>query len=160
MNVPDFTYRYYCPESDVSRAEMAVFLERGVHGFTFIPPVVPVNFEDISGHWAQYWIEALRADRITGGCGNNNFCPDASTTRAEMAIFLLRAKHGPDYFPPDVGTSTGFDDVPVDFWAAAWIKQLAVESITSGCSTSNYCPNFPVTRGQMAIFLVRTFNLP
>jgi hypothetical protein len=55
-----------------------------------------------------------------------------------------------------------FEDVPTDHWAAAWIERLAAEGITAGCSTSPllYCPATPVTRDQMAVFLVRTFNLP
>jgi hypothetical protein len=59
-----------------------------------------------------------------------------------------------------VGASTGFSDVPTNYWAAAWIKQLAAEGITAGCSAGIYCPESPVTRAQMAVFLVRTFNLP
>jgi hypothetical protein len=77
-----------------------------------------------------------------------------------MAVFLLRGKYGAGYTPPPVGISTGFADVPVDYWAAAWIKQLAVEGITGGCGSGNYCPDSSVTRGQMSIFIVRTFNLP
>jgi hypothetical protein len=77
-----------------------------------------------------------------------------------MAVFLLRAKHGAGYIPPTVGGSTGFNDVSADYWAAAWIKQLAAEGITGGCGTGIYCPENPVTRAQMAVFLVRTFNLP
>jgi len=160
IGVTGFAYRYYCPDDDVTRAQMAVFLERGIHGSSFNPPVVPITFGDVSGHWAQYWIEALKVDGVTGGCGNNNYCPDASTTRAQMAVFLLRAKYGTGYAPPIVGAGTGFDDVPVDHWAAAWIKQLAVEGITGGCGSGNYCPDNSVTRGQMSIFIVRTFNLP
>ena len=158
--VTDFTYRYYCPGDAVTRAQMAVFLERGIHSSSFTPPVVPITFGDVSGHWAQYWIEALKADGVTGGCSSSSYCPDTSTTRAQMAVFLLRAKYGAGYTPPSVGTSTGFADVPVDQWAAAWIKQLAVEGITSGCGSGNYCPDSSVTRGQMSIFIVRTFNLP
>jgi hypothetical protein len=79
-------------------------------------------------------------------------------SRAEMAIFLLRAEHGSGYTPP---AATGvFTDVPTSYWAAAWIEQLAAEGITGGCGGSNYCPDQPVTRAQMSIFLVRTFNLP
>jgi hypothetical protein len=77
-----------------------------------------------------------------------------------MAIFLLRGEHGSGYTPPDVGASTGFNDVaPTDF-AAAWIKQLAAESITGGCGPSLYCPAGSVTRAEMAVFLVRAFSLP
>jgi S-layer homology domain len=81
-------------------------------------------------------------------------------SRAQMAVFLLRAKNGGSYSPPAVGGSTGFGDVPTDYWAAAWIKQLVTEGITAGCGNGNYCPEAPVTRAQMAVFLVRTFNLP
>ena len=52
-----------------------------------------------------------------------------------------------------------FADVPDDFWAAAWIEQLAAEGITAGCGGGNYCPQAAVTRAQMAVFLVRTFEL-
>jgi hypothetical protein len=77
-----------------------------------------------------------------------------------MAIFLLRARHGSDYIPPKA--SGVFQDVPADYWAADWIEQLTAEGITSGCSVTPklYCPSSPVTRAQMAVFLVRNFNLP
>ncbi|MEX0878929.1 MAG: hypothetical protein WD451_04270 [Thermoanaerobaculia bacterium] len=42
---------------------------------------------------------------------------------------------------------------------ANWIEQLADEMITSGCGGDNECPGNPNTRGQMAVFSVRTFNL-
>jgi len=150
----------YCPDNEVTRAQMAIFLEKGMHDSSFLPPAVPISFGDTTGHWAQYWIEALNNDGITAGCGSGNYCPENSTTRAEMAVFLLRAKYGAGYTPPAVGASTGFSDVPTNYWAAAWIKQLAAEGITGGCGTNLYCPESPVTRAQMAVFLVRTFNLP
>jgi len=150
----------YCPETVVTRSQMAVFLERGMHGSTFNPPVVPITFSDTSGHWAQYWIEALKNDGVTSGCGNGAYCPEIAVTRSQMAVFLLRAEHGAAYTPPAVGAGTGFNDVPADYWAAAWIKQLAAEGITGGCGSGNYCPEVPVTRAQMAVFLVRTFGLP
>jgi hypothetical protein len=77
-----------------------------------------------------------------------------------MAVFLLRAKHGTSYSPPVLVGGTGFGDVDPSHWAAAWIKQLVVEGITTGCGSGTYCPKAPVTRAQMAVFLVRTFNLP
>jgi len=152
----------YCPEDAVTRAQMAVFLERGVHGSDYQPPAVgsSTGFNDVStGYWAAAWIKQLAADGITLGCGNNNYCPEELVTRAQMAIFLLRAKHGAGYTPPAVGGSTGFNDLSTDYWAAAWIKQLAAEAITSGCGSGNYCPDNNVTRAEMAVFLVRTFNL-
>jgi hypothetical protein len=40
-----------------------------------------------------------------------------------------------------------------------WIERLAAEQITGGCGPNAYCPLQPVTRGQMAVFLVKTFHL-
>lgn len=153
----------YCPGSAVTRAQMAVFLERGIHGSSFSPPEVgsSTGFGDVKRtHWASAWIKQLASEGITAGCGNGNYCPEAPVTRAQMAIFLLRAKYGSSYRPPAVGSSTGFGDVRPTYWAAAWIKQLVVEGITAGCGNGNYCPESPVTRDQMAVFLVRTFHLP
>ena len=151
----------YCPESPVTRAQMAVFLEKGVHyPSAFTPPNLVPTFNDTVGHWAEDWIETLRNDGITGGCGPNLYCPEDPVTRAQMAVFLLKSKYGSGYTPPAVGASTGFTDVPTTHWAASWIKQLAAEGIPGGCGTGIYCPESPVTRAQMAVFLVRTFNLP
>ncbi len=153
----------YCPESVVTRAQMAVFLERGIHGSSYTPPAVGAStgFNDVpSNYWSAAWIKQLAADGITTGCGAGNYCPDYPVTRAQMAVFLLKAKYGSFYIPPDVGTSTGFSDVSTNYWVAAWIKELATEGITGGCGTNLYCPESPVTRAQMAVFLVRTFNLP
>ncbi|WKZ38736.1 MAG: S-layer homology domain-containing protein [Anaerolineales bacterium] len=153
----------YCPNSTVTRAQMAIFLLRGIHGSSYTPPAVGdgTGFNDVpTTHSAAAWIKQLAAEGITGGCGNGNYCPNQAVTRAQMAIFLLRAKYGDDYVPPAVGDSSGFNDVPAASSTAPWIKQLAAEGITGGCGGGNYCPNNPVTRAQMAIFLQRTFNLP
>ncbi|MEJ5224922.1 MAG: S-layer homology domain-containing protein [Anaerolineales bacterium] len=153
----------YCPDNQVTRAQMAVFLLRSKYGGAYTPPAVggSTGFGDVStSYWAAAWIKQLAAEAITGGCGGGNYCPESPVTRAQMAVFLLRSKYGGAYTPPAVGGSTGFGDVSTSYWAAAWIKQLAAEGITGGCGGGNYCPESPVTRAQMAIFLIRTFNLP
>ena len=147
----------YCPEAPVTRAGMAVFLERGIYGSNYSPPNVSTQFRDTANHWAQDWIDALVNDGISSGCGDGNFCPDSFVTRAEMAIFLLRSKYGADYVPP-AASGTMFGDVPASHWAAAWIEQLAAEGVTGGCGGNNYCPSGSVNRAQMAVFLVRIFN--
>ncbi|MBK8821818.1 MAG: S-layer homology domain-containing protein [Anaerolineales bacterium] len=153
----------YCPDNSVTRAQMAIFLLKGIHGSSYAPPAVGAStgFGDVAtDYWAAAWIKQLAAEGITGGCGGGNYCPDNVVTRAQMAVFLLKAKNGSSYSPPAVGVSTGFNDVATDAFAAAFIKQLVAEGITAGCGNSNYCPDDSVTRAQMAVFLVRAFNLP
>jgi hypothetical protein len=154
----------YCPDDSVTRDQMAIFLERGMHGSTYTPPAgTGMVFVDVPlSYWAVNWIEKLYTDGITGGCLTSplSYCPANPVTRAQMAIFLLRAKHGASYGPP--AAAGIFADVPTSHWAASWIEQLYAEGITGGCSLSplSYCPEDSVTRAQMAKFLVITFNLP
>jgi len=150
----------YCPEDTVTRSQMAIFLLRSEHGSVYIPPNASGTlFGDVpASYWAADWIEQLAAEGITSGCGVGIYCPETPVTRAQMAVFLLRAKHGSTYTPP---AATGvFTDVPANYWAVAWIEQLAAEGITSGCGSGVYCPDQSVMRAQMAVFLVKTFNLP
>jgi hypothetical protein len=149
----------FCPEDVVTRAQMAVFLERGMNGAAFIPPpATGTIFGDVAASdFAANFIEQLAADGITKGCGDGNYCPGDAATRAQMAVFLLRAMYGADYIPPPaIGI---FNDVGTGDFAANFIEQLAADGITSGCGDGNYCPHDPVTRAQMAVFLVRAFNL-
>ncbi len=153
----------YCPTSPVTRAQMAVFLLKGEHGGSYQPPACSGTiFADVPcpGGPNVNWINQLSAEGITGGCGGGNYCPVSPLTRAQMAVFLLKGKHGGSYQPPAC-SGTVFGDVPcpgapfVD-----WINQLSAEGITVGCGGGNYCPTAATPRQQMATFLVRTFNLP
>ncbi len=150
----------YCPLAPVTRAQMAIFILRGIHGSAYMPPAATgTAFGDVPADaFGAAWIEQFAREGITSGCGGGNYCPDINVNRAQMAIFLLKGEHGSSYVPP---AATGiFPDVPVGSFAADWIEQLAAESITSGCGGGNYCPGYEVTRDQMAVFLVRAFSLP
>ena len=50
--------------------------------------------------FAADWIEELSTLGVTAGCGNGNYCPDATVTRAQMAVFLLKTFNGSSYTPP------------------------------------------------------------
>jgi hypothetical protein len=152
----------YCPDAAATRGQMAVFLLRSIAFPGAASPPAPTGtvFADVPvTHPFAGWIEGLAAAGITGGCGGGNYCPNSPVTRGQMAVFLLRARHGPGFVPPAPAQQT-FGDVPLSHPFAAWIYQLAAEGITGGCGGGNYCPEAAVTRGQMAVFLVRTFNLP
>jgi hypothetical protein len=150
----------YCPSSPVSRAEMAVFIEVGIHGTAYQPPPATGLFGDVppTSPYAP-WIEQFARDGITAGCGNGNYCPNENVTRAQMAVFLLRATH-PARCVYSEATGNVFADVPATYWAAGWIEQFARERITAGCGNGLYCPDSPVRRNQMAVFLVTAFRLP
>lgn len=148
----------YCPEWDIPRADMAIYVERGVHGGSFNPGTPSLTFTDTATHYAKYFIEALRSDGITAGCTPTTFCPGDSITRSQMAVFLLRGKHGSAYVPPP--TTNMWPDVSPTHWAANWMDRLGVEGISSGCGNGLYCPETFVSRAQMAVLVQRTFSLP
>jgi hypothetical protein len=112
------------------------------------------SFADVAtSHPFYAYVEDVLHSGITAGCGDGVYCPDASVTRAQMAVFLLKAEHGPGYPPPPC---TGvFGDVPCPSMFADWVERLAAEGITAGCGGGNYCPGDPVTRAQMAVFLLK-----
>jgi len=105
------------------------------------------------------WVEQLAAEGITTGCGGGNYCPSASVTRAQMAVFLLKTEHGSAYTPPACAGIFGDVACPSPF--ADWIENLYAENVTGGCSASPllYCPGNSNTRGQMAVFISKTFGL-
>lgn len=151
----------YCPESTITRAEMAVFLLIAEHGPGYTPPpATGTVFNDVpAGSFAAAFIEQLAHEGVTTGCGGGSYCPGSPTTRDQMAVFLLLAKEGSSYAPPACSTPT-FNDVPCSSSFAPWVDELARRGVTGGCGGGNYCPSSSVTRGQMAVFLATTFGLP
>ncbi|MBK5268352.1 MAG: SpoIID/LytB domain-containing protein [Acidimicrobiia bacterium] len=117
----------------------------------------PYAFTDIadSVHWEN--INKIAELRITLGCNppdNTKFCPLAPVTRGQMAAFLTRAlglvDRAPNPFIDD-------DDSPFQ----ADIEKIAAAGITIGCNppdNDRFCPDRPVTRAQMAAFLVRAYG--
>jgi hypothetical protein len=151
----------YCPTTAVTRGQMAVFLLKAKHGADYTPNACfPGTFLDVAcpSPFAD-WIQRLFQDGITGGCGTQMYCPDAPVTRAQMAVFLLKASLGSGYSPPTC-TGTVFTDVPCSGGAFdPWIEDLAGRGVTGGCGGGLYCPGNANTRGQMAVLLVKTFHL-
>jgi len=164
----------YCPDRNVTRAEMAVFVLRAIHkdALPYTPtPSTTGIFADVptpGKNWMQPWIEEFYEIGITTGCaaGPLRYCPERNVTRGEMAVFLLRAMHKDElpYIPnPEPDTVGIFADVPASNWMKPWIEEFYDEEITTGCGTSGdkllYCPNRNVTRAEMATFIDRAFDI-
>ncbi len=111
-------------------------------------------FNDNTDASVSDYINALAARGITTGCGNNDFCPDESVTREEMAAFIVRALEGE---PPASYCSAGspFSDVSSDSTWCKYVKRLYELGITTGCGSGIFCPDTTVTRDTMAVLLVR-----
>lgn len=138
----------FCPDDHVTRGQMAAFLVRALD----LDAATGDHFDDDDGSTFEPAIEALAAAGITSGCAEGRFCPEQPVTRGAMASFLGRAL---DLDPSDADEFAD-DDGSVHEGA---IQALAAAGITRGCAEGRFCPNEPVTRGQMAQFLVRALGL-
>jgi hypothetical protein len=115
------------------------------------------TFSDDDGNIHEASIEAIAAEGITRGCNppiNDLYCPSETVSRGQMAAFLVRAlsltDRLDDPFTDDDGSVFEAD-----------VEKLAAAGITRGCNPPDntlFCPNDPVTRGQMAAFLVRAMG--
>jgi len=144
-----------------TRAQMAVFLLKAMLGPFFAPArATEAPFADVPlGSFAADWIAELKDRHITNGCdGGINYCPNAPTTREQMAVMLLKARG-----VTPTGCYGTFLDVPCTSEYAPWIEEMYKEGITGGCGNDGgilfFCPRDPSTRGQAAVFLTRTFTL-
>lgn len=140
---------YYCPEAPVTRGQMAAFLRRAL-----ALPAGTATFTDVpAGHTFRADIAALADAGVTRGCNEARtlFCPGDAVRRGEMAAFLVRALGLP------AGSAT-FEDVPASHTFHDDIAALADAGITLACNQARtqFCPDAPVTRGQMAAFFARS----
>ncbi len=108
--------------------------------------------DDLSVHAAN--IDLIADLGITRGCNppaNDKYCPTRSLTRGELTAFLRRLLElppvGEDYFTDD-GDNIFEGD----------INALTAEGIAFGCTETEYCPDAPLLREEMAEMLVRTFG--
>ncbi len=144
---------HFCPDDSVTRGQIASFLVRALD----LPAATVTNRftdDDESPHEAD--IDALVEAGITKGCNppeNDQYCPDDSVTRGQMAAFLVR---GFGYeSQPEVDTFIDDDGSVFE----ADIEALAAAGITSGCGADSYCPWDPILRKNLAVFLGRALQL-
>ena len=106
-------------------------------------------------------VRTLSAEGVLDGtgCGRGRLCPDDHLLRWEMAVWLIRVVD--DGADPRPTRRSRFSDVDADAWWSPHVERLADLGITEGCKAEplSYCPDEPVTRAQMASFLVRAFKL-
>ena len=101
------------------------------------------------GSFAENFINTLFYSGVTGGCAPGYFCPGASVTRQQMAVFIITAMGETS---STAGTNDYFDDVAEPY--AGFINRMNELGITGGCGQRTYCPNDSLTRGQMAVFII------
>ena len=141
------------PDDPVTRGQMAAFLTRALG----LPAAATDYFTDDDASIFEDDINSVAAAGITAGCNppaNDNYCPDDSVTRGQMATFLTRALNLEEA-PLDLFTDDSSSVHESNINAIRWV------GITVGCNppaADRFCVNDTITRAQMATFLARTFG--
>jgi S-layer homology domain len=117
------------------------------------------SFQDVPRTSPFYrFVETLLHRGVTAGCSAALFCPGSAVTREQMAVFVLRAKEDEDFVPyPCVGGIL-FPDVSESNPTCPYIQAIARRGIAGGCGGGLFCPGDPVSREQMAVFVLRTLD--
>ena len=148
----------FCPDDNITRGQMAVFIVRSIMGGDNFTYNATPYFDDTPASYPFFkWIQKMWELGITNGCGTSTYCPDSPVTRGQMAVFIIRTRFGASAtfsYPSD----PLFSDIGGSFYYN-WIQKMGQLGITTGCAPGVYCPDSPVTRGQMAVFIMRgAFN--
>jgi hypothetical protein len=96
-------------------------------------------------------ITELQQEGWVVGVGNNEYKPFDSVTRAQMAVFIGRAKHGTHYKPPPAQGQIA--DVPQNYWGAAWIESALNYGLMDLYDDNNFYPRNPATRADVAVLV-------
>jgi len=155
----------------------STFGDLGVAGASIANPFIGVS----NAQFMRY-IEVMARRGYTKGCGSTNdavqqFCPNDPVNRAQIAVFIIRAKMN-SVFPTTlsgvIGSSPASDNfsypltpyftdvTPTDpVWGPyfPYVQVMRELGITYGTSPTTYSPGGDVTREQIAAFAVRAFFL-
>ena len=150
----------YGVDQPTLRQQMAALVLKARHGLCYVPPPCTGQFDDVPcPSTFAAWIEAFADEGITGGCGGNNFCPAES-----------RPQRPDGRLPPEGGARSRLRSARLRRPLLGCAVSLVLRQLDraardgsrspGGCGGGHYCPTSSITRGQMAVFLVKTFKLP
>ncbi|NQX46924.1 discoidin domain-containing protein [Paenibacillus tritici] len=118
-------------------------------------PVPGPSFTDIAGHWAESSIREAVKQGIITGYPNGSFQPNRNVTRAEFTVMLAKALKLQN---PEAALSFKDSD-RIGSWAKESVAQAVALGIIQGDNNSNFRPDAPVTRAEMAVMLARALQL-
>ena len=82
---------------------------------------------------------------------------DTTDTTHYEGLYYITVRYRLQVSPPPEAAT--FGDVPTSHPFFQFVEALASSGITAGCGNGNFCPDQPLTRGQMAVFLSKALGL-
>src|SRR3546814_10535574 len=139
------------PSTDVTRAQLASFLARGL-AYTGVPlDTTGHGFVDIDGSPHAGAVNALANLNVIAGTSATRFQPNRFVTRAQAASMTARLLRLAGPLPDG---PAAFTDDPGSVHEAS-INSLAAAGITGGLTPDQFRPDAPITRAAAASILAR-----
>jgi hypothetical protein len=141
---PDQTYK---PDQPVTRAELAKILAKTFKYKDTDKRLAP----DVTGNWAENYINAVGAQKVMNSFGDGNFKPAETLSRAQLVTILCRVvrlgttqeKYTPEW-------TASFVDVPVKHWAFHYVEIANKLGVLPSEIKTQFLPDQPVTRAETA----------
>ncbi|CAI6060683.1 InlB B-repeat-containing protein [Cohnella sp. JJ-181] len=118
------------------------------------PSTDEASLTDLRGHWSEANVRELVKLGAINGYPDHTFRPDANITRAEFVSVIVKAFK----VEAQAGLSLSFADT-ASHWAKDDIATAVAAGIVDGYSDSQFGPDDPITREQMALIVVRAARL-
>jgi S-layer homology domain len=114
-----------------------------------------LSFSDVSGHWAQVYIEALATRGFLAGYPRDTkYYPDQPVTRAEFAAIVNKV-----FNPPSKRESKEFVDVPRSYWGYQAIQTAYRGGFLDGYPGNVFQPDQHIPRVQALVSLAAGIDL-
>jgi len=151
---PDGLFR---PEQNVTRGELAKFVVNGFGISTTSPIPESGYFSDVpQGNVFSSYIDTLASMNIISGFPEDGtFRPQQNVTRGELAKFIANAGN---YDLNKYGNTQSFSDVNSSNTFYSFINTLKGYEVINGFEDGTFKPDTPVTRGELAKFIVNGFD--
>lgn len=145
--IDDTHYTFIMPSANVS---VKVTFKEAI-GSTVPPtPSTPSSFNDVpSNSWYAGAVQYIVDQGMMNGTGNNQFSPNASTTRGMIVTILHRREQTP------TAEAAPFTDVADNLWYTDAVAWAAANEIVNGYGNNTFRPNVSISREQMAAILWR-----
>ena len=135
------------------RRTLAVVLAVAMALTTFSIGVVSAanTYSDISGHWAESYINKWSNRSVINGYEDGTFRPDNYISRAEAAKVIVSAK--------GVTALSGvtFTDVADGEWYALYVSRAVAAGYVTGDAEGTFRPDDPITREEACAIVARAY---
>ena len=115
-----------------------------------IPTVHAATFTDVDDHWAADHIDRAVSLKLFGGVSETEFDPDGTMTRGMFVAVLGRLEQVDTAIWSGENAPQFFTDVPAEQYYAPYVAWAVCSGIVDGISRTEFAPDAPVTREQMA----------